>query len=1046
MAFNTEREFEDALVALLSTEKGWEREIIVNPTEEQLIDNWASILFENNRGKDCLNNFPLTAGEMQQILTQVNTLKTPLALNGFINGKSVSIIRDNPLDATHFGKTVSLKIYDRHEIAAGQSRYQIVRQPKFPTAGITNDRRGDIMLLINGMPVFHLELKKSGVPALQGCNQIEKYSRAGIFTGLFALVQIFVAMSPDETLYFANPGKDGNFDRNYYFNWADFNNKKINNWKDIATDLISIPMAHELIGFYTVADSADGILKVMRSYQYYAARSISEKVKANKWERDNQLGGYIWHTTGSGKTMTSFKAAQLISQSGDADKVIFLVDRIELGTQSLKEYRSFASDDESVQGTEDGTVLWKRLKSDTADDTLIVTSIQKMFEVNDESGKKTKDLAKILKKRVVFVVDECHRSTFGDMLRGIKKTFPRAIFFGFTGTPIHDENNIKDNTTATVFGDELHRYSIADGIGDGNVLGFDPYMVPTFKEKDLREKIGLHEAKADTVAEAIADPRKAAIFYRFMNDVPMAGHLDGTGRYQRGIEDYLPHSQYWTDDHRNMVVEDVANNWVTLSRGSKFHAIFATASIPEAIIYYRLIKARLPELRVTALFDPNIDNENPEVAANKEAGLEEIMLDYNARFEQRFDFGSHAKFKKDIAARLAHKGVYKNIESTYPHLQLDLLIVVNQMLTGFDSKWINTLYMDKEMEYHDIIQAFSRTNRLFEKNEKPHGTIRYYRKPHTMHRNIGTALKLYSGDKPLALFADRLEANLNTINRIYRDIESLFANAGIADFAKLPSDMADCAMFAQWFGLLCDRIEAAKIQGFDWDKQTYEFKREQGTKTKVTLAFDYQTFLVLLQRYKELLGSGGGAGGGGDVPFDVRGYLTEISTGAIDAQYMNSSFEKYVKLLNQSGVTEAEREQALNELHKTFATLSQEEQTFANSFLFKVQSGDITLQSGKTLRDYITELQAQAKSDQISRFAVTFGVSDEKLRKFIESGVTEQNIGEYGHYNKLIDSVDKAKAKAYFEKVLGKTISIFESNAKMRSLLREFILNGGMDI
>jgi type I restriction enzyme R subunit len=305
---------------------------------------------------------------------------------------------------------------------------------------------------------------------------------------------------------------------------------------------------------------------------------------------------------------------------------------------------------------------------------------------------------------------------------------------------------------------------------------------------------------------------------------------------------------------------------------------------------------------------------------------------------------------------------------------------------------------------------------------------------------------LYSGDKPLALFADRLEANLNRINRIFADIESLFASAGIADFAKLPDDMAACAMFAQWFGQLCDRIEAAKIQGFDWDKQTYEFKNEQGKKTKVILAFDCQTFLVLLQRYKELLGGGGGAGGGGDVPFDIRGYLTEISTGKIDAEYMNSSFDKYIKLLKQGDASDAEREQTLNELHKTFAALSQEEQAVANSFLFKVQSGDITLQSGKTLRDYITELQAQAKSDQISRFASTFGIREADLRRFIESGVTESNIGEHGRFKELIDQIDKTKAKAYFEKLLGKTISTLESNREMRALLRQFILAGGMDI
>ena len=217
MTFKYESDFEEALIKILS-EKGWEKEVLKNYTEKDLIRNWAKILYDNNRGIDRLNNYPLTDGEMQQIIEQITTLRTPLKLNGFINGKTVSITRDNPDDALHFGKEISLKIYDRREIAAGQSRYQIVQQPDFPTKSkILNNRRGDLMLLINGMPVIHIELKCSGIPVSQAYNQIEKYSNEGIFTGLFSLVQIFVAMNPDETVYFSNPGPDGKFNTNYYF-------------------------------------------------------------------------------------------------------------------------------------------------------------------------------------------------------------------------------------------------------------------------------------------------------------------------------------------------------------------------------------------------------------------------------------------------------------------------------------------------------------------------------------------------------------------------------------------------------------------------------------------------------------------------------------------------------------------------------------------------------------------------------------------------------------------------------------------------------------
>lgn len=309
MIFNMESDFELALIRIL-TENGWEKEVLKNSSQEDLLRNWANILFENNRDKDRLDEYPLTDSEMQQILEQIENLRTPLRLNSFINGKSVSIKRDNPNDKLHYGKEVSLKIYDRNEIAAGSSRYQIVRQPKFPTADkILNNRRGDVMLLINGMPVIHIELKRSGVPVSQSCNQIEKYSHEGVFTGLFSLVQIFVAMTPDESVYFANPGPEGKFNKDYYFHWADFYNEPINDWDKVASTLLSIPMAHQLIGFYTVADDSDGVLKVMRSYQYFAANAISDKVAKTKWNDSNQLGGYVWHTTGSGKTMTSFKSA-----------------------------------------------------------------------------------------------------------------------------------------------------------------------------------------------------------------------------------------------------------------------------------------------------------------------------------------------------------------------------------------------------------------------------------------------------------------------------------------------------------------------------------------------------------------------------------------------------------------------------------------------------------------------------------------------------------------------------------------------------------------
>lgn len=1041
MIFNKESDFEEALIKILS-EKGWEKEVLKNYSEQDLLRNWANILFENNRDIDRLNDYPLTDSEMQQILEQIEALRTPLKLNGFINGKSVSIVRDNPYDKLHLGKEVSLKIYDRREIAAGQSRYQIVQQPKFPTKSkLLNDRRGDLMLLINGMPVIHIELKKSGIPVSQAYNQIEKYSHEGIFSGLFSLVQIFVAMEPNEAVYFANPGPDGKFNPDYYFHWADFNNEPINEWDKVASTLLSIPMAHQLIGFYTVADDSDGVLKVMRSYQYFAASAISDKVAKAKWEGNNQLGGYVWHTTGSGKTMTSFKSAQLIASSKDADKVIFLMDRIELGTQSLKEYRGFADENESVQATENTNVLITKLKSSNPADTLIVTSIQKMSNIKDEAGGlNARDIELISDKRIVFIVDEAHRSTFGDMLLTIKNTFPKAMFFGFTGTPIQDENQKKKNTTSTVFGNELHRYSIADGIRDKNVLGFDPYKVLTFKDKDVRKVVALEKAKAQTEKEAISDPVKSKIFYKYMdaNQVGMVGHFDAKGDYIKGIEDYIPNVQYTTEEHTTMVVKDILENWVTLSHNSKFHAIFATSSIPEAINYYRLFKAMKPHLKVTALFDPSIDNNGG--VQFKEDGLVEIISDYNEQYGQEFSIPTFAKMKKDIAARLAHKKPYERIANE-PAKQIDLLIVVDQMLTGFDSKWINTLYMDKVLQYENIIQAFSRTNRLFGP-DKPFGTIRYYRKPHTMERNINAAVKLYSGDRPLGLFVQHLIDNLKQMNELFESITDLFADSGIENFEKLPDDTSACRKFAKDFNEFNSYLEAAKIQGFKWNVLSY-VDEETGEVIDVTI--DENTYLILVLRYKELTGGGGGTGGD-DVPYDLAGYITEIDTGLIDADYMNSKFDKYIKLLSVEGTTKEAIEQAETELHKTFATLSQEEQKYANIFLHDIQRGDVKVAEGKSLRDYINEYLSKARNDQIHRISVAIGVDENMLRNVMGLKLNENNLNEFGRYDELKKTADKAKAKEYFEKVEGTKIIPPKVNVKVDKLLRDFIINGGYEI
>ena len=1018
--FNKEADFENALIALLTT-KSWEKEVLRYPTEEDLIANWQAHLNKTNQHIDKLD-VPLIRSEMNQILEQVQALKTPYALNGFINGKTVAIKRENE-ESRHFGKEVSLDIFDREEISAGKSRYQIAQQPQFtPRSDLYPKQRGDLMLLINGMPMFHIELKRSGVPISQATNQIERYHKAGAFSGIFSLVQVFVAMTPEECRYFANTG--GPLNPAFYFRWADFNNVYMNDWDKVATHFLSIPMAHQFIGDYTIADAKDEQLKVLRSYQYYAVNKIADTVAKTDWTSGNQRGGYIWHTTGSGKTMSSFKSAQLISRRKDADKVIFLLDRIELGKQSLEEYQNFADSKDDVQATENTAILLAKLKSKQDRDRLIVTSIQKMSNIKAEEGVNEADIEQISGKRLVFIIDEAHRTTFGDMLLTIKHTFPNAIFFGFTGTPIEEENAKKNSTTATVFGNELHRYSIADGIRDENVLGFHPFHIRTFKDSDLRRSIALQEAKATDESEVFADDQKKKIYNQFMNDVPMAGEYTSDGKYRKGIEDYIPNVQYQTPEHVNAVIDDMLDNWPRLSQGKKYHAIFATSSIPEAVNYYRLIKARNSGLKLTALFDPNILNDGQ--GNDKEEWIAEILNDYNAQFGTSFGYATYSRFKTDLSDRLSHINAYKRIK---PDEQLDLLIVVDQMLTGFDSKWLNTLYLDKILDYANLIQAFSRTNRVCDKTDKPFGLIRYYRKPHTMQRNIERAVKLYSGDRPMGLFVDNLDKVIDKMNVCFADIADIFKWAGLEDFSKNPDDTTSCAKFVKLFNQLNEHLQAARLLGFSWEKLSYDVVQEDDSVITATLNFDQETYDKLLARYKDLFKESSGNGGGSDdVPFDLRSHINEIETDKIDQNYMNARFEKWLKTIG--GIEEAA---ALEELHHSFATLSKEDQKFAELFLHDVQSGDIKLDPNLALSDYITTYKQKDANDKVLKIIKDLGLDGDLLRALLARKYTSENL-DLGRLNDLKETVDREKAKAYFNEE-----RIFYLNIRIDEFLRELI-------
>ncbi len=1025
MAYDNELLFENDLITFLYTSCGWEKEVLKYPTEEDLINNWANILFNSNNTIDCLNNCPLTSGEMRQIMNLINDLKSPYELNSkLINAGTVTIIRENEDDELHYHKPVTLKIYDKTEIANGKSRYQIVEQPKFKTTNpIFPNRRGDIMLLINGMPLFHIELKKSNIDISQAENQIEKYMANNAFTGIFSLVQIFIAMNPEDAVYYANPGPDGKFNPLYYFHWTDSQNNYIKEWNKFAYSLLMIPRAHELIGFYTVPDASDGKLKVLRPYQIYAADNIFDKVSKSHWTKSEQKAGYVWHTTGSGKTLTSFKTAQLIAKRGVADKVVFLIDRVELGEQSYLDYKNFANVDDSIYDTSNTDALIRLLKSDDSDEKVIISSIQKMGRIADGDASPSQ-INKIKSKKVVFIIDECHRDQNGLMHQNIESVFPNAMFFGFTGTPDHKE-------TVMIFGDELHRYTIAHAVrpDDHNVLGFDRYKICVFKDSELREKVGLKKANAKTVEEALTDPKKRRIFEYYMNK----GEKECS---MLEIESDVPVSQFETDKYRKSVAKDIIDNWLIRSSNSLFHAIFATSSIKEAILYYYLFTENETvlnnNLKVTAIFDPSEDNGDD--AAFKMGGITRILTDYNKMFGVSFKYSRYSEFKKDVCRRLAHKEPYKSIDKDK---QINIVIVVDQLLTGFDSKWINTVYLDKILQGKNFIQAASRTNRLFGP-EKKHGTIVWYRYPHTTEKLFDDAIAEYSGNKPLGVLVNRLEKNLNSMNRLFNEIKEHFELVGIKNFEKIYDDLDWKIKFQTLFSLLNSILYSAKLQGFFWKQLHYEFKHDDKASTFVDVKFDENIYLTLVQRYKELFTLI--ASGDEEPPFAIDPYIIEIQSDRIDYNYLNSRFKQFVKDLNKGDLKA--KKKALDDLHKSFAFLSQEDQTFARQFLNDVENG-LAIEEGKNFTDYIAEYKTKARNDEVYKISSGLGINEEKFKELLNLHPTEANLNAFNRYDELFDTLDIDKAKVYLE---GKLDTKFKNKREVKmaadAYLRKVLLNG----
>ncbi|MGL6057703.1 MAG: type I restriction endonuclease subunit R [Culicoidibacterales bacterium] len=742
----TEDQFETELIKHIESIAGtkqWRYEKGIKTTAA-LWQNFKQILEQHNQ--NTLDE-PLTETEFNQVKRIISDLQTPYQAGQFLYGlngvSEIEIDLDN-------GKHVFLTVFDQKQVGAGNTVYQVVNQieRKAVIAGKQN-RRFDTTLLINGLPIIQIEEKRDTHDVNEALNQMHQYADELQYRDIFSTLQILVAITPNNVKYMANTQAD-KFNKDFAFNWQRRDdNTIVRNWREFADSMLSIPMAHQMATNYMILDGTKNkqMLKVMRPYQVYATQNVIENLKKIDFDLGLNKVGYIWHTTGSGKTITSFKTAWLASRMPKIDKVVFVVDRIALTKQTTESYQSYDPDGDildtakfgSVEGTENTTDLSRKLKG--KDNNIIVTSVQKLGTLVSRRGFESPD------KNIVFIVDEAHRSTGGDKFEVIQKAFKRSAWIGYTGTPMFDETTL-GLRTEDIFGELLHAYTIREAIADRNVLGFKVDFETTIDEELMRT-----EYLPQFYRERYPNWSEEKIQDKIHQLTP------------EDMDDAVEPSFYDENlDHVQLVVADIFKNWRNRSNEGKYNAMFTTrvgggkASTPMAMMYFRefqrvnAMRQQQGEsrLKVAVTFSQSANNGDTQLETNK--GLFEAIQAYNQEFGTNFDMSDVSSYTQDVTSRLNRTATDKNF--------LDLVIVVDQLLTGFDAPQLNTLYVDRTLKGAGLIQAYSRTNRIADMQEKPWGRIVNYRWPAQNERLMNQALAIYA-NKDSANLSDDDQRNGN---------------------------------------------------------------------------------------------------------------------------------------------------------------------------------------------------------------------------------------------------------------------------------------------
>ena len=761
--------------------KIWKYEPNIKTTED-LWNNFRSILYTLNQDK---LDRPLSDIEFNQVKSVISNLKTPYEAGQFLYGlNGVSQVEVDLDDGQH----VFLTVFDQKQIGAGNTQYQVVNQiSREPKITGRPSRRFDTTMLINGLPIIQIEEKADTHDVNEALNQMHQYIGERQYTDIFSTLQILVAITPNDVKYMANTTAD-KFNKDFAFRWQDRDNKPVRNWKEFADLMLSIPMAHQMATNFMILDGTKNkqMIKVMRPYQVYATQAVLAKLKQADFSVGTNKLGYIWHTTGSGKTITSFKTAWLASRMPQVDKVVFVVDRIALTRQIDENYRAYdpsadadAGIKGSVESTESTRDLERKLKS--KDISIIVTSVQKLGTLVKRKRFEVPD------KHYVFIVDEAHRSTGGENFEMIQKKFRHAAWIGYTGTPMFDDVVSKTAPrTEDIFGPLLHAYTIREAIADRNVLGFKVDFETTINEEQMKSEY-------------------LPVFYRAQypdwSEEKIQNKIENMT--DEDMDDMVEPSIYDENiDHVRLVVEDIFKNWRNRSNEGKYNALFTThvggnkASTPMAMMYFnefqRVNKERLEQglftLKTAVTFSQSTNNGEYQKVTND--GLWSAMQVYNEQFGTAFGLDDTSAYTQDVASRLNRTAIDGNF--------LDIVIVVDQLLTGFDAPQMNTLYVDRTLKNALLIQAYSRTNRVADMKEKPWGRIVNYRWPAYNERLMNKALAIYA-DKTSAELKDRIDPGTTDPDKQKLVETGVLANSFKAELANTRAIVSEIASITEQF-------------------------------------------------------------------------------------------------------------------------------------------------------------------------------------------------------------------------------------------------------